>query len=210
MFDLPGTPMTTTVVGACMLSALMVVKDTILDYSKVAEKGLAAEAKKRRRPASTSAPPRAASPSAARRTRRLRRRRWRACPTCWPTTWRCTPSCPRATRRASRSSSRPAPPRACVCGGADGRRRGHQAPDCATPAGSAAAAPSTTTPTRPATEPTDRGEARELPMRVTLEGLDVAHASAKAKASPRTRPRSSASRPRMTRATRPGAAGPRR
>ena len=48
MSDLAGNAMTTTVVGACMLSALLVVKDTILEYSKVAAAGLAEEAKKRR------------------------------------------------------------------------------------------------------------------------------------------------------------------
>ena len=48
MSDLAGNAMTTTVVGACMLSALLLVKDTILDYSTVVKEGLAEEAKKRR------------------------------------------------------------------------------------------------------------------------------------------------------------------
>ena len=49
MSDLAGNAMTTTVVGACMLSALMLMKDQIVAYSKVVEKGVAAENAKRER-----------------------------------------------------------------------------------------------------------------------------------------------------------------
>ena len=48
MSDLAGNAMTTTVVGACMLSALLLVKETIFGYSSVVKKGLAEEAAKKK------------------------------------------------------------------------------------------------------------------------------------------------------------------
>ena len=41
MSDLAGNAMTTTVVGACMLSALLLVKDTIFAYGAVVKQGAA-------------------------------------------------------------------------------------------------------------------------------------------------------------------------
>ena len=47
MSDLAGNAMTTTVVGVCMLSALLLRKDAIVAHSKVVAKGLKEEAAKR-------------------------------------------------------------------------------------------------------------------------------------------------------------------
>jgi len=54
MSDLAGNAMTTTVVGACMLSALLLVKDTIFAYGAVVKQGAADEAAKKKSTAGSS------------------------------------------------------------------------------------------------------------------------------------------------------------
>ena len=113
MSDLAGNAMTTTVVGVCMLSALLLRKDAIVAHSKVVAKGLKEEAAKRAKRVKEGAI----------KPRRRRRSPWGAPPTPLPLpprwrasmdsptrTFSCAALCPRMTRSPTRSSSAMPPP----------------------------------------------------------------------------------------------------
>ena len=190
MSDLAGNAMTTTVVGACMLSALMVVKDTILDYSKVAEKGLAAEAKKRRASGvdvgaaatSLSVGGAAYAQAAAAKVEGV--------PDLLADDLALCAVVPKGDAKGLQKllAEASAAARLCVCEAQTGVVADiKRCLDCGhTACGKCCGRPEHNYADYglQRTEPTDFAAKlkRTLPMRVTLEGLDVAHASAKAKA----------------------------